>query len=87
MGLNILYFIRVNVACYWICLSKFTGSLRCRIEKRIETSYVACKWNCAMAFAINVLLKIKIKTLIVEKIIGFATWSIDRYDLQVEQFL
>jgi hypothetical protein len=40
-----------------------------------------------MAFAINVLLKIKIKTLTVEKIIGFATWSIDRYDLQVEQFL
>jgi len=58
MVLNKLDFIRVNVACGRICLTPFAESLLCQIENRIQTSYVACKWNCATAFAVNLLRKI-----------------------------
>ena len=63
MALNKLDFIRVNVACDWICLTMFTESLLCQIENRIQPSYVGCtrKWNCTTAFAVNLLRKIKKK--------------------------
>jgi hypothetical protein len=88
MALNKLDFVRVNVACDWICLAPFAHSLLRQLESRIQPNCVACKWNCATAFAINLLRKTEGKnTLIVAKVIGFAASWMGRHDLQVENFL